>query len=114
KSTDQWRAVFEKLELPHSPINTIDRVAEDPNVNYRKMIVEIDQPEAGKMKIAGSPFHLSETPGTVRSPAPLLGEHTATVLREILGYSAGRIRELRRKRVAYTPKDLRNEKSHQG
>ena len=106
KTTEEWMAVFEKHQLPCSPVNTVDRVAEDPNINYRKMIVEIDQPEAGKMKIAGSPFHLSETPGEVRSPAPLLGEHTEEVLREVLGYSATRIGVLRKKRVVYTPEDL--------
>jgi len=108
KTTEQWMAVFEGHRLPCSPVNTIDRVVEDPNVNYRKMIVEIDQPGAGKMKIAGSPFHLSETPGVVRSPAPLLGEHTESVLRDTLGYPPERISALRRKRAAYTPEDLRS------
>ena len=51
------------------------------------MLVEIDQPKAGKVKIAGSPIHLSETPGKIYAHAPLLGEHTEEVLQEILGYS---------------------------
>ena len=58
------------------------------------MVAEVDQPGIGPVAIVGSPFHLSETPGTVRTPAPLLGQHTEEVLREVLGYEEGRVQAL--------------------
>jgi CoA:oxalate CoA-transferase len=58
--------------------------------------VEIDQPEVGKMTITGSPIRLSETPGEVYAPAPLLGQHTEEILRDILNYPQIEIDRLRK------------------
>lgn len=99
KSTAEWIEILEAHHLPHSPINTIDQVVHDPNVRYRRMVVEIDQPGVGKMEIAGSPFHLSETPGTITRHAPLLGEHTVEVLQQTLGYPPERVQELIARKV---------------
>jgi CoA:oxalate CoA-transferase len=94
RTTAGWVEVLERHGLPHSPINTADKVIDDPNIRHRKMIVEVDQPGMGPIEIVGSPFHLSETPGAVRTPAPILGEHTEQVLREVLGYTASQVQEL--------------------
>lgn len=59
------------------------------------MLVGIDQPQMGKIKIAGSPLRLSATPGEVYAPAPLLGEHTEEILRDLLNYSAEEITKLK-------------------
>jgi CoA:oxalate CoA-transferase len=106
KTTEQWMAILEESGLPYSPVNTVDKVVQDPNINYRNMVVEIDQPHIGPVKIAGSPFHLSETPGCVSAPAPLLGQHTEEVLSGTLGYAQERIEELVREQVAYRACDL--------
>ncbi|MBW2636530.1 MAG: CoA transferase [Deltaproteobacteria bacterium] len=87
KTTKEWGDIFDNAGLPYSPINNMKEICEDQHIAHRKMLVEIDQPGIGKMKIAGSPIRLSETPGEVYAPAPLLGEHSEEVLREILGYS---------------------------
>jgi CoA:oxalate CoA-transferase len=63
------------------------------------MLVEVDQPGLGKVRIAGSPIRLSETPGEVYAPAPSLGQHTEDVLRGILGYSEDEIELLRKEGV---------------
>ncbi|MFL7809298.1 MAG: CoA transferase, partial [Anaerolineae bacterium] len=76
------------------PIQNVDQVVHDPNLRHRGMIAQVDQPGMGPVEIVGSPFHLSETPGTVRTPAPTLGQHTEEVLREVLGYERERIEEL--------------------
>ncbi len=94
RTTEEWVALLEAHRLPYSPIQTVDQVVHDPNIRHRGMIAEVDQPGIGPVEIVGSPFHLSETPGTVRTPAPALGQHTEEVLREVLGYERERIEEL--------------------
>jgi CoA:oxalate CoA-transferase len=101
KATAEWVELLEANGLPYSPINTIDQIVEDPNIQHRNMVVEVDQPGIGPLKIAGSPFHLSETPGAVTAPAPLLGQHTEEVLRQVLGYPQEQIDALIRERAVY-------------
>jgi len=55
------------------------------------MLVEIDQPEAGKLVITGNPVKLSETPVDPKHPAPLLGQDTKDVLRDLFGYTEEQI-----------------------
>jgi len=111
KTYKEWEELFEKNDLPYSPINTIDKVVNDIAVNYRKMITEIDQPKVGKIRIAGSPFKMSETPGSVYAPAPLLGEHTEEVLKNILNYPDNKIEDLRAIGAIYTYEDIEKMKS---
>jgi crotonobetainyl-CoA:carnitine CoA-transferase CaiB-like acyl-CoA transferase len=61
----------------------------------REALVEMSHPRAGKVRMVGAPVRLSETPGSVRTPAPMLGEHTDLVLRQLLGLDAGEIDALR-------------------
>jgi crotonobetainyl-CoA:carnitine CoA-transferase CaiB-like acyl-CoA transferase len=76
-------------------INTIDKVVEHPQVQARGAIVETAHPVAGNVKIVGVPVKLSQTPGAVREPAPLLGQHTDAVLQEYLGMDDAKITALR-------------------
>jgi CoA:oxalate CoA-transferase len=95
KTTSEWIGICEKANIPYSRINNIQEICEDPVICHRNMLVTVDQPGVGPVRIAGSPIRLSETPGRVESPAPLLGEHSAEVLREILGYTPERIEALK-------------------
>ena len=73
--------------IPVAPINTIDRVVQDPHIaEAREMFVECEHPKAGKLRITGSHLKFSQHKFKVYRPAPLLSEHTAEVL-ESLGYS---------------------------
>ena len=99
KTTGEWEDIFEDAGLPYSPINNIKDICEDPHIAHRKMLVEIDQPGIGKMKIAGSPIRLSETPGEVYAPAPLLGQPSEDILKEILEYSREEISSLKEEGV---------------
>lgn len=91
KTAEEWLADLNAAGLPNSPINTIDQVVSDKNLHHRDMIVTVDQPKVGPVTMAGSPFRLSETPGEVRTPAPLLGQHSREVLVEFLGYDTARV-----------------------
>lgn len=95
KTTREWIAIFDEADLPYAPINNMKDICEDPIIAHRRMLVEVDQPVAGKMRIANSPIRLSETPGQVREPAPLLGQHTEEILKENLGFSREQIEQLR-------------------
>ncbi|EAX48131.1 Formyl-CoA transferase [Thermosinus carboxydivorans Nor1] len=99
KTVDEWLKELEEAGIPCGPINTIDRVINDPQVQARNMIVETDHPVAGKVKMAGVPIKMSATPGAVERPAPLLGQHTEEILMEMLGLSAEEVAALRAKDV---------------
>jgi crotonobetainyl-CoA:carnitine CoA-transferase CaiB-like acyl-CoA transferase len=95
KSYEEWEAVLVPAGIPMGAINTIDRVVEHPQVAARGALVECDHPTAGKVRMVGPVVRMSDTPGAVRRPAPLLGEHTAAVLRERLGLDEAEIDRLR-------------------
>jgi CoA:oxalate CoA-transferase len=69
---------------------------EDPHVKYRGTIVEVEHKTAGKVRMPGFPVKMEKTPGVIKMAAPLLGEHTAKVLKEMLGYTDEKIDELRK------------------
>src|SRR5918992_239031 len=92
---EEWEALLLKHGIPVGAINTIDQVVEHPQVKARGMIVESEHPVAGRVKIVGVPVKLSETPGSVREPAPLLGQHTDEVLQTYLGMHEADIAALR-------------------
>lgn len=66
----------------------------DPQVKAREMMVEVEQPFVGPMRMYGSPLKMSETPCGVRGHGPFLGEHNADVLKSLLGYTNERIEAL--------------------
>ena len=64
-----------------------DEVFTDPHIISRGMVVEVDDPKGGKVKHIGVPFKLSDTPGRVRSVAPEIGQHTESIITEMLNYT---------------------------
>ncbi len=99
KDSGEWLKLLGEVEIPIGPINTIDRVFADPQVLSRKMLVEMEHPKVGKLKLVGSPMKLSKTPVQYRIPPPLLGEHTESVLHEVLGYDKEKIARLKEGKV---------------
>lgn len=85
--------------VPCSPILNIGQVCEDEHIKMREMLVEINHPVAGNVKVLGNPIKLSHTPPVVKKPSPLLGEHTHEVLRSILQLDDEKIKELAEKNV---------------
>jgi crotonobetainyl-CoA:carnitine CoA-transferase CaiB-like acyl-CoA transferase len=99
KTYGEWEAILLPAGIPMGAINTIDQIVEHPQVKARGALVECTHPVAGTIRMTGPPVRMSETPGSVRSPAPLLGEHTREILSSRLGISDDEITRLQRESV---------------
>jgi len=80
--------------VPCSAVRSVTEALQDPQLSAREMIVPLEHVSAGGIRVLGSPLKLSETPASVRTPPPALGQHTDAVLREI-GLSESDIASLR-------------------
>jgi crotonobetainyl-CoA:carnitine CoA-transferase CaiB-like acyl-CoA transferase len=90
---DEIVEILLKAGVPAAPINTIDRVVKDPHIaGAREMFVEIDHPKAGKLKMTGNQIKLKNRKIEKFEPAPLLGQHTEEILRDLLNMSDEEIR----------------------
>lgn len=100
KTADEWLKLFEAAQIPSSPINNINDVMNDIQVLSRNMIIEVDDKQAGKVKIAGNPIKMTNVPEVDhRDPAPDIGEHNSEVYKAILGYSEEDIENLKQQGV---------------
>ena len=90
RTVAEWLRRLEEVGVPAGPVLNIAQMHADPQALAREMIVETSHPTAGPTKAIGLPIKFSETPGGVRRPAPLMGEHNREVLREC-GYSDSEI-----------------------
>jgi crotonobetainyl-CoA:carnitine CoA-transferase CaiB-like acyl-CoA transferase len=95
RPTADWIAALEKVGVPCGPINAIDAVFADPQVQARHMKVDMPHPTTGSVSLVANPLRLSETPVTYRTAPPTLGAQTQEVLTQRLGLSAEDIDRLR-------------------
>jgi len=94
KSRDEWFQLLRQADCEVSPTYTeLEEAFSDPQILHRRMVVELNHPDLGKVKQINLPLKFSETPGTIRSFAPLLGQHTREIMLD-LGYSETEIEEL--------------------
>ncbi len=96
RTVADWLERLRAAEVPAAPVNNLDGAFAEPPVAEREMIVEYDHPDVGKVRLPGNPIKMSDIPATPSRPAPRLGEHTESVLRELLSLSAEKIADLRR------------------
>ena len=89
-----WLERLDRAGVPAGPIYTVAEALAHPQVAARGMIAELDHPSAGKVRVAGVPVRLSETPGAVRTPPPRVGEQTRAVLGELLGMGEAELTRL--------------------
>jgi crotonobetainyl-CoA:carnitine CoA-transferase CaiB-like acyl-CoA transferase len=94
----EWVARLNAASVPNGEVRDIGQMLVDPHLQARDMIATMMHPTIGATRVIGAPIKLSETPATLRTPPPVLGQHTDDVLGE-LGYSAGQIASLRDSRV---------------
>ncbi len=86
KTKEEWFQLLSSKDIPITPVHELDEVFSDPQILHRRMVVEVDHPKLGKVKQVGIGIKFSETPGEIRSTAPLPGQHTEEILVD-LGYS---------------------------
>ncbi|MDP7421550.1 MAG: CoA transferase [bacterium] len=99
KTTREWVPILREAGVPCGAINNLAGVTDDTQVKHREMIVNMAHPKCGNVTLTGIPIKLSETPGSLRYPPPLLGEHSGQILEDWLGYGESQIEELKEKKV---------------
>jgi len=102
KPRAHWLEVLAAHDIPTAAVQTLKEFMDDPAVHHHGMIREYDHPELGRLRLMGMPLVFSDSPTRDPGRPPTLGEHTATVLRE-LGYDEARIADLRQRRVIGGP-----------
>ncbi len=95
QSTDTWLEQLNQQGIPCGPIASIDQVFDNPQVQHRGMLLELDHPTAGKVPSVANPIRLSESAVIYDKAPPLLGQHTEQVLSGLLALDKKRIGELK-------------------
>lgn len=98
KPRDEWLAILETEGVPSAPVLTPEEVFDHPQMLENEIIIDVDDPRVGRMKMMGIPVRLSDAPGGIRTLAPELGEHTEEILLT-LGYQKEAIGELRQEKI---------------
>ena len=99
ESVSHWVVSMEQAGVPGGPINSYAQALSDPQILARGMVAEISHPTAGPIRTLGIPTKMSLTPGQISIAPPVLGQHTDTILSELLGLAATEIADLRRANV---------------
>jgi len=86
-------ALLFDADVPSGPVNDLVQAQQDPEVQARHMVVEMDHPISGLYRAAGNPIKMGQK--EVFNPAPTLGEHTEGTLVSLLGYSTNDVNQLR-------------------
>lgn len=99
RTTKNWLEVLEAAAIPCGPVNTIDKVAADPQIAARGMIRNVPVPGNGTVRMIDTPLRLSRTPASAKGLAPELGEHTTEILQKELGLTVDEVDALKRDRI---------------
>jgi crotonobetainyl-CoA:carnitine CoA-transferase CaiB-like acyl-CoA transferase len=94
RPVQEWVARLQAAGIPCSPVRNFAEVAEHRQSEVRKMFPLIDHPTAGVHRVTGTPVKLSDTPGAPSSPAPLLGQHSRSALKDLFALEDVRIDDL--------------------
>jgi len=95
-NVEDWLELMRVEDIPAGPVNTLDKVVENPQVIHNKAVVEMEHPAYGKMRAVDCPIKMPGSISGEYTPPPILGEHTDEVLKAILGYSDEKIEALKK------------------
>ena len=96
KTTAEWLRLLEDAGVPGGPVNTIEQVFQDPQVQHRGLRIDLSHPLTKSVPLVGSPLRLSASPVRYQTSPPLLGQHTGEVLSQVLGLDPATIEQLQR------------------
>jgi|TARA_B100000446_G_scaffold118282_1_gene110384 crotonobetainyl-CoA:carnitine CoA-transferase CaiB-like acyl-CoA transferase len=99
RTTDNWLAELETAGVPCGPINTLDKVFDDPQVRHRGMRLPLPHPKAGQVDLVGNPIRIDGQRLAAETPPPALGEHSEEVLSQLLGLDEETLAGLRERGV---------------
>lgn len=100
QTVDEVADRLNKIGVPSSPINTVDRVAKDPQIaGDRNMFPVLDQPVAGKVKITNNQLKFTNHKADAHVPAPLLGQHNEDIFCGVLGLDKAELQRLKDEKV---------------
>jgi crotonobetainyl-CoA:carnitine CoA-transferase CaiB-like acyl-CoA transferase len=83
RAAAEWLEILGASGIPCAPINTVPEAFRTPQAAAREMVLDVDHPAVGPIKLAGFPYKFADTPASISRPPPLLGEHTAEILAEL-------------------------------
>lgn len=104
-TADHWINLFKQHGIPAGPVYTFSELYHDTHIYDRRLVETITHPTIGELKLTTTPVKLSDTPGEISSPPPLLGEHSTTILQN-LGYSLSEISELYKNGISYSAESI--------
>ena len=110
---EDWMNIFEAEDIGASPVNTIDKVVQDPQILHQKMILSMEHSLGGEIKLAGNPVKIEGISEEAYIPPPTFDQHTREILLNILGYSEKQISRLKqdeeehaKERIVHVEKSL--------
>jgi len=99
RTVAEIQRIMDEASLPCAPVMDTGQLVNDPHIQSRRMVVEVDQMLSGPLKMPGSVYKLSATPGNPLMPAPFLGEHNSEIYKGLLGYSEEKVEELMEREI---------------
>ena len=103
RTNAEWEALLLRIDVPHTVFTRMAAVTEQPHLKAVEMFPVVEHPTQGALRLARPPTRFMSTPANIRRDVPLLGEHTAEVLREV-GFSDAEIEGMVAGKAAYAPR----------
>jgi crotonobetainyl-CoA:carnitine CoA-transferase CaiB-like acyl-CoA transferase len=105
----EWIPLLQAAGIPASPVRNFQDVVDHPQSHVRRMFPQLEHLSAGVHRVTGTPVKLSQTPGAAGEAAPLVGQHTSEILRDLLGLDIPAFESLANRGIVFETKPTRSE-----